>query len=95
MKYSYVYIMASGKNGTLYVGVTKNLIKRVYEHKNNLVEGFTETYQIHNLVYYETFEDIKQAIQREKQIKHWRRHWKIKQIVDFNPSWKDLYNEVV
>ena len=95
MHYYYVYIMASGKNGTLYVGVTRNLIKRVYEHKNNFVEGFTKKYNVHNLVYFEAFEDIKEAIAREKQIKHWRRHWKIKYIVDFNPTWKDLYSEIV
>ncbi len=87
--------MARRKNGTLYIGVTRNLIKRVYEHKNNLVEGFTEKYQVHNLVYFETYEDIKEAIAREKQIKHWRRHWKLKFIVDFNPNWKDLYGEIV
>lgn len=95
MHYYYVYIMARRKNGTLYIGVTRNLIKRVYEHKNNLVEGFTEKYQVHNLVYFETYEDIKEAIAREKQIKHWRRHWKLKFIVDFNPNWKDLYGEIV
>jgi putative endonuclease len=84
--------MASGKNGTLYIGVTRNLIKRVYEHKNNLVDGFTKQYNVHLLVYFEPFEDIKEAIQREKRIKHWRRHWKVKYIVDFNPELKDLYS---
>ena len=89
----YVYIMASKKNGTLYIGVTNDLIKRVYSHKNDLVEGFTKKYGIHQLVYYEQTEDVKSAIQREKQLKKWNRNWKIELIEKMNPNWKDLYDE--
>jgi putative endonuclease len=91
----YVYIMASKKNGTLYIGVTKNLIKRVYEHKNNLVKGFTQRYKIHTLIYYETTSNISAAIAREKQLKNWHRPWKIALIENTNPQWKDLYNELI
>ncbi len=91
----YVYILASGRNGTLYTGVTNNLTKRIYEHKNDLMEGFTKQYKIHDLVYFESYEDIKQAIMREKQIKKWKRYWKIKLINKFNPTWKDLYSSIV
>ena len=89
----YVYIMASKKNGTLYIGVTNDLIKRVYAHKNDLVEGFTKKYGVHQLVYYEQTEDVKSAIQREKQLKKWNRGWKIELIEKMNPDWKDLYDE--
>ena len=92
--YSYVYILASKKNGTLYVGVSRNLPKRVYEHRNDLVEGFTQQYKVHNLVYYEIFEDIKEAIKREKQLKNWKRAWKIKLIESKNSAWEDLYDEI-
>src|SRR3989344_4641309 len=91
----YVYILASRKNGTLYIGVTNNLVKRIWEHKNNLVKGFTEKYSVHNLVYYETFDNIDQAIMKEKQMKKWKRYWKIKQINRMNPDWKDLYNSII
>ena len=94
-KYSYVYILASKKHGTLYVGVTADLIKRVYEHKNNLVEGFTQKYEVHNLVYFEVFNDIKEAIHRETCIKRWKRDWKIELIEKENPEWRDLYEEVI
>jgi putative endonuclease len=87
----YVYLLASKRNGTLYIGVTSDLIKRVHEHKNNLVEGFTKKYNIHNLVYFETTEDINSAIVREKQIKKWKRAWKIELIEKNNPEWRDLY----
>ena len=87
----YVYILASKKNGTLYIGVTSDLVKRIYEHKNNLVEGFTKKYNVHNLVHYETAEDINSAITREKQLKKWNRDWKIKLIEEGNPEWRDLY----
>ena len=90
----YVYILASKRNGTLYIGVTNNLVKRVYEHKNDLIEGFTKKYQVHNLVYFEPYEDINEAIKREKQVKVWKRYWKIKTINKFNPSWKDLYSSI-
>jgi putative endonuclease len=94
MKTGYVYIMASGPNGTLYVGVTSDLVKRVFEHKNNLVEGFTKTYNVHTLVYYEIHHDILAAIAREKQIKNWRRAYKVKVINEFNPKWDDLYDSI-
>ena len=88
----FVYILASKKNGTLYIGVTNNLLKRVYEHKNNLVEGFTQKYDVHNLVYYEIFRNIQDAITREKNIKKWKRKWKMEMIEESNPKWEDLYN---
>ena len=91
----YVYIMASRKNGTLYIGVTRNLIKRVYEHKNDLVKGFTQKYQIHDLVYYESTTSVSAAIAREKQLKAWHRPWKIALIEKFNPLWKDLYEDII
>ena len=91
----YVYILASKRNGTLYIGVTSNLIKRIYEHKNNLIEGFTKKYNIHNLVYYEITEDVNSAIAREKQLKRWKRNWKIELIEKNNPEWKDLYFELI
>jgi putative endonuclease len=90
----YVYILASKKNGTLYIGVTNNLLKRVYEHKNNLVKGFTSKYSVHHLVYYETTESIESAIIREKQMKIWKRNWKIELIESINPKWNDLYIEL-
>ena len=86
----YLYILASKKNGTLYVGVTGDLVKRIYEHKQNTVDGFTKKYNVHNLVYYEVYRDIEEAILREKQMKKWNRKWKIKIIEDGNPKWKDL-----
>jgi putative endonuclease len=91
----YIYILASKRNGTLYIGVTSNLIKRIYEHKNNLIEGFTKKYNIHNLVYYEITEDVNSAIAREKQLKRWKRNWKIELIEKNNPEWKDLYFELI
>lgn len=91
----YVYLLASERNGTLYVGVTSDLIRRVYEHKNNLVGGFTEKYHVHRLVYFEVTEDIHSAIKREKQIKKWNRAWKIELIEKNNPEWKDLYFDLV
>ena len=90
----YVYILASYKNGTLYIGVTDNLVRRVWEHKNGLVKGFTEKYGIHNLVYYEQYQDIEQAILREKQMKKWNRNWKVKLINKINPNWDDLYDQI-
>jgi len=90
MKY-YTYILASKPNGTLYVGVTNNLIKRVYAHKNDFVEGFTKKYSVHNLVYYEIFDDINNAISSEKNLKNYKRQWKINLIEKDNPDWKDLY----
>ncbi len=91
MKSYYVYILASERNGTLYIGVTNDLIKRVYQHKNNLIEGFTEKYSVHKLVYYEETNDINSAIKREKHLKKWNRKWKLELIENVNPNWKDLY----
>ena len=90
----YVYIMASQRNGTLYIGVTNNLIKRVYEHKNDLVDGFTKKYRVHRLVYYEQTDDVRSAIEGEKRLKIWNRQWKLRLIEQMNPEWKDLYNEL-
>jgi len=90
-KQYYVYILASKRDGMLYIGVTSNLVKRIYEHKNDLVEGFTRKYHIHNLVYYEVTEDVLSAISREKQLKKWNRAWKIALFEKLNPEWLDLY----
>jgi putative endonuclease len=95
MKQYYVYILASKKNGTLYIGLTNNLLKRIYEHKNNIIEGFTKKYSVHNLVYYEKHNDINRTISREKQMKKWERQWKINLIQKSNPEWKDLYYDLV
>lgn len=91
MKSYYVYILANRCNGTLYIGVTSDLVRRVGEHKNNLVDGFTKKYNVHNLVYYETTIDIESAIQREKQLKTWKRSWKLELIEKQNSNWEDLY----
>ena len=91
MKQYFVYILASKRNGTLYLGITNNLLKRVHEHKNNLIEGFTKRYSVHDLVYYEVYNDIYDAIAREKRVKKWKRRWKIELIETFNPEWEDLY----
>jgi putative endonuclease len=90
-----VYILASGYNGTLYIGVTSNLIQRIWQHKNDLVEGFTEKYGVHFLVYYELCGQMVTAIEREKQLKKWNRQWKIDLIEKANPAWKDLWEELV
>ncbi len=95
MKDYYVYILASKKNGTLYIGVTNNLIRKLYEHKNNLVRGFTSKYHVHLLVYYEQTSDIQSAILREKQLKKWKRKWKIKLTEQVNPGWQDWYEELI
>ena len=89
-----VYIMTNKKHGTLYIGVTSDLIGRVYQHKNKLVEGFTKKYGLHKLVYYECTPDVKSAITREKQMKKWYRKWKIELIEEGNPEWNDLYSEI-
>ncbi len=87
----WVYVLASKRNGTLYVGVTNNLLRRVYEHKNDTICGFTQRYCVHNLVHYEIAEDAESAIVREKQLKKWKREWKIALIEKSNPDWNDLY----
>ena len=91
----YVYILASRKNGTLYTGVTNALLKRVYEHKQKLVDGFAEKYNVGMLVYYEATENIYGAIEREKQIKKWNRAWKVRLIEKSNADWKDLYCDLI
>jgi len=91
----FVYILASKKNGTLYIGVTNDLIKRVWEHKNKFVDGFSEKYSVDKLVYYEIFEEIENAILREKRLKKWNREWKIELIESKNPGWNDLYFELI
>lgn len=95
MKQYFLYILASKKNGTLYIGVTGDLIKRVYEHKQNAVEGFTKKYNVYTLVYYEVYKDIEEAILREKQMKKWNRKWKLNLINEKNLEWKDLYDEII
>lgn len=95
MKKGYTYILFNKKHGTLYVGVTSNLIKRVYEHKNKFVEGFTKKYGVDKLGYYEVFDDILHAIEREKQLKGGNRQKKIELIESLNPEWKDLYSEII
>ena len=86
----YVYILASKRNGTLYVGVTNNLVRRIFEHKNGLADGFTKKYGIHTLVYFDQTNDAKSALIREKQLKKWNRKWKLDLIEKVNPEWKDL-----
>ena len=95
MKQYYVYILSSRKNGALYIGVTDDLIRRIYEHKQNLIEGYTNKYNVHTLVYYEAHDDIQEAIIREKQIKKWNRKWKLRLIEEMNLEWRDLYDEIV
>jgi len=90
-----VYILASKRNGTLYTGFTRNLVQRIYAHRNDLVDGFTKKYGVHKLVFYETEVDYDSVLRREKQIKAWRRKWKIELIESFNPEWRDLYEDIV
>ena len=90
-----MYILASKCNGTLYTGVTSGLLKRVWEHKNNIVKGFTKKYGVHTLVWYEVSETMESAILREKRIKDWNREWKINVIEDMNPEWRDLYPDLL
>jgi len=90
----HVYILASKRNGTLYIGVTNDLIRRVHEHKEDVVAGFTREYGVHMLVHFEEFADSLTAIHREKNLKHWVRQWKIELIEESNPTWRDLYEEI-
>ncbi|MBN1904169.1 MAG: GIY-YIG nuclease family protein [Deltaproteobacteria bacterium] len=90
-----VYILASERNGTLYTGVTSDLIKRVWEHKNNVVDGFSKRYNVHMLVWYEMHSTMETAINREKRIKSWNRQWKLDLIEKMNPDWKDLYETII
>jgi len=91
----FVYMLASAKHGTLYIGVTKNLISHVYEHRTKVVPGFTKKYGVTKLVYFEIFDDALSAIEREKALKKWRRDWKIRLIEENNPAWADLYEGLV
>ena len=94
-KQFYVYILASRRNGTLYTGVTSNLVKRAWQHRNGEIDGFTKKYDVKRLVYYETHQTAEPAIKREKQIKKWNRQWKLRLIEEDNPDWKDLYGLIV
>lgn len=94
MKSFYAYIMASKRNGTLYVGSTSDLIKRVWEHKNKVIPGFTAQYNVYILVYYEVHEAYIEAARREKRFKNWCRQWKLNLIEELNPEWCDLYEEI-
>ncbi len=94
MKQYYVYIMASQRNGTLYTGVTSNLVKRVWQHKSGITKGFTSKFRINRLVYYEIHSDISEAIKREKNIKAWNRKWKLRLIEEKNSNWNDLYEAI-
>jgi len=91
----YIYILASKFRGTLYIGITNDLIRRVYEHRNDLIDGFTKRYGVHMLVYYEQCTDVSVAIWRERRLKKWTREWKIRLIESMNPTWTDLYPGLV
>jgi putative endonuclease len=94
MSGGYVYILASAPNGILYVGVTNDLVRRMYEHRNGLVAGFTKKYSVKRLVYFEYYGDIRIAIQREHSMKHWSRKWKVRLELASNPDWNDLYDSI-
>lgn len=91
----FIYILSSKRNGTLYIGVTSDLVKRVWQHKNKLVDGFSSKYGTSRLIYYEKTDDIKSAILREKQLKVWKREWKLRIIEEMNPNWEDLYHTII
>jgi putative endonuclease len=95
MRQFYVYILASRPGGAIYVGVTSDLVRRIYEHKNGLVEGFTKRYCIDKLVYFEVYDSASAVLQREKNMKHWPRVWKTRLIAQMNPTWRDLCDEIV
>jgi putative endonuclease len=95
MKQPAVYILASKRNGTLYTGVTSDLVQRIWQHKNNVVKGFTEKYGVHTLVYFELHDDMESAIVREKRLKKWNRAWKLRLIEEKNPDWNDLYPSIL
>ncbi|WP_253307758.1 MULTISPECIES: GIY-YIG nuclease family protein [unclassified Rickettsia] len=95
MKQYYVYILASRRNGTLYIGVTSNIIKRTYEHKHKIIKGFSSKYNINKLVYFEQYDDIIAAISREKLLKEYKRQWKLNLIESQNPDWDDLYEKII
>jgi putative endonuclease len=91
----YVYLLASQNDGTLYVGVTRDLVRRVYEHKEKIIPGFTSRYGVDRLVWFECYDDPTSAITREKELKKWRRAWKIELIESTNPDWRDLYSDII
>lgn len=93
-EYFYVYIISNKRNGTLYIGVTSDLIKRIYQHKEGVIDGFTKKYNVKRLVYYEQHENAESAITREKQMKEWKRQWKLELIEKTNPEWEDLYDKI-
>lgn len=95
MKSYWIYILASKKNGTLYIGITSDLLRRVYEHKEKLIDGFTKKYNVTQLMYVEEFQDVADAIRREKSIKKWNREWKTRLIEEQNPNWRDLYEDAI
>ncbi|MBN1626038.1 MAG: GIY-YIG nuclease family protein [Deltaproteobacteria bacterium] len=95
IKQPYVYVLSNKRNGTLYIGVTSELAKRVWQHKNSVVEGFSKRYDLHHLVWYEPHENMESAITREKKMKKWNREWKVKLIEKMNPDWKDLYETIL
>ena len=95
MKQPAVYILASQRNGTLYIGVTSDLVQRIWQHQNGIVDGFTQKYGVHMLVYYELHEDMENAIIREKRLKKWNRAWKLRLIEEMNPEWNDLYDTIL
>ena len=90
----YVYILTNQRNGTLYIGVTNSLMRRIAEHKKGIIKGFTKKYELNKLIYYEHYDYVNNAITREKRIKKWKREWKIKLIEKYNPNWDDLYEEM-
>ncbi|WP_372684012.1 GIY-YIG nuclease family protein [Desulfosarcina sp.] len=91
----YAYIICNKRNGTLYIGITSDLIKRTWQHKNGLVKGFSRQYGLKTLVYFEAYQNVEKAILREKRLKKWNREWKIKLIEKANPGWKDLYQRLI
>ena len=95
MKQYYIYIMASKRNGTLYTGITSDLVKRIWQHKSGEISGFTSKYKVNQLVYYEIHGDVMEAIKREKNIKAWKRNWKLHLIEEKNPNWIDLYESIL
>ncbi|HTM63826.1 MAG TPA: GIY-YIG nuclease family protein [Gammaproteobacteria bacterium] len=95
MKRSFIYILANDYNTVLYIGVTTNLLKRIYQHRNHEVDGFSSKYNLHKLVYFKEYSTIQDAIKREKQLKKWNREWKIELINGFNPEWKDMYPQIL
>lgn len=94
MRNAWVYILTNRPNGTLYIGVTSDLLRRAYEHRTGAVEGFSKRYGLKRLVYFEAHTSITLAIQRERTMKHWPRGWKVRLILDFNPNWRDLFEEI-